>query len=388
MIKRDSAPSSEHSPAEEGLPVILLIGLGGAWQTLAAPLTRKGWTVTAFEREGKAREWLDGSAAEIIVLQASGAIGRGVSTLRRLADAAPGAIRILVLDKPDANAAIRYLNEGGADFLLPAPADPKRLNQAVTLLWNRREADGKAWLKVHGAQAVPPEYQEYKLQMENRLRHRNLELSRANQELRHALDEIEEKNKALTLLNESLKIQSTTDPLTGLFNRREFIARIRSEWSRSHRYRRPLALIMLDIDHFKRINDTHGHECGDRVLQTLGELIRRNKRAQDVTCRYGGEEFVVLLPETSLDAAFHVAEGLRQLVGNYTFRYKGRRIQVHVSMGVAGLIEHKPETVDAFINLADAAMYRAKGEGRNRTMVVDPGTPDHFAQQSSSGENG
>jgi len=211
---------------------------------------------------------------------------------------------------------------------------------------------------------------------------REEELSRTNQELRKALREIGRKNRALTALNTSLRIQSTTDPLTGLFNRREFLTRIRTEWGRFRRYSRPLSLIMLDIDRFKRINDTFGHECGDLVLAELGQLVRHHKRAQDICCRYGGEEFVVVLPETSLDAAFHAAEDLRKRIAGHAFRYDRQTLPVRVSLGVAGAAEHKPRDVEGFINMADKAMYRAKREGRDRTVVLDAADESLIARQS------
>ena len=131
---------------------------------------------------------------------------------------------------------------------------------------------------------------------------------------------------------------------------------------------------MVDIDHFKLVNDTHGHECGYSVLQTLGAILRAQQLRHDVTCRYGGEEFVVLLPETLLESAFLVAEAMRKRVGNHVFRYKEARLQITISLGVAGALEQNPANEDEFIKLADKALYRAKEDGRNRTVVLEAGT--------------
>jgi diguanylate cyclase (GGDEF)-like protein len=110
------------------------------------------------------------------------------------------------------------------------------------------------------------------------------------------------------------------------------------------------------------------------VLQTLGAILRAQQRRHDVTCRYGGEEFVVLLPETLLDSAFLVAEGIRKRVGNHVFRYRDQRLQITISLGVAGALEQNPANEDEFVNLADRALYRAKADGRNRTIVLEGGT--------------
>ena len=371
-----------------GKPVAVLVGFGKEETAMEMAMSKDGWEVVCFKRDKEARDWVEQGMAEIIALRVPGPPGRGIGAMRRLSEAAPRAKRIILLDHPDFETAARYVNEAGADYILGGSPDAARLVAATQQL-RVGAAPGRTPIPLQDAwEKAPQEIRDYKLKMESQLRARNLELSKANRELRQALDSIEEKNKGLILLNQSLKIQSTTDPLTGLFNRREFMARIKSEWARSNRYGRPLSLVMLDIDHFKKVNDTNGHECGDRVLQTLGELIQRNKRAQDVTCRYGGEEFIVMLPETSLESAFHVAEGLRRLVGHHTFRYRGQRISIHVSMGVAGLAEHKPNNVDRFINMADTAMYRAKKDGRNRTVIIDPAHPDEILHQSEAGATG
>lgn len=385
---RSKASSQKENPGKGDKPVAVLVGFGKEEKAMEIALSEDGWEVICFSRDKEARDWVEQGIAEIIALRVPGSPGRGIGAMRRLSDAAPRAKRIILLDHPDFETTARYVNEAGADFILGGAPEATRLVAASRQLRDGA-GPGRTPIPLNDAwEKAPQEIRDYKHQMESQLRGRNLELSKANRDFRKALDSIEEKNKALTLLNQSLKIQSTTDPLTGLFNRREFMVRIKSEWARSTRYGRPLSLVMLDIDHFKKINDNNGHECGDRVLQTLGELIQRNKRAQDVTCRYGGEEFLVLFPETSMDSAFHVAEGLRRLVGHHTFRYKGQRISVQVSMGVAALIEHKPNSVDGFINMADTAMYRAKKDGRNRTVIIDPAHPDEILHQPKAGSSG
>jgi diguanylate cyclase (GGDEF)-like protein len=338
-------------------------------------LSGQGWSVALAADARAAAQRLAKAPVDIAIVPEGRTPRATVALLRRLAAATPALRRIVLLHQADPQALLAYANEGGAHCLLKPPHSTGTLVRTVREQWGRQQAERKAWLELgdHG-QALA----ELRALMEERA----AELSRANRELRRALREIARKNKALTVLNESLRVQSTTDALTGLYNRREFLNRIRTEWGRFKRYARPLSLIMLDIDRFKRVNDTHGHECGDVVLRELGYLIGRNKRAQDLCCRYGGEEFVVLLAESTLDAAFHVAEGLRQLVADHRFEYEGQRIPVHVSLGVSGAVEQQPRDVEAFINLADKAMYRAKRQGRNRTVVLDAADESRIALES------
>ena len=160
-----------------------------------------------------------------------------------------------------------------------------------------------------------------------------------------------------------------TDELTGLSNRRMFNYLIEREINRSRRYRRPLSLVMIDIDHFKKINDTWGHPVGDLVLRELGGLMRENFRRLDVPVRYGGEEFAVILPETSLEEAINFAERFRVKVEKATFMNGRERIPVTISLGVA-TIGNSPiaEDLDAdtLLQMADRALYQAKQSGRNR----------------------
>jgi len=160
-----------------------------------------------------------------------------------------------------------------------------------------------------------------------------------------------------------------TDELTGLSNRRMFNYLIEREINRSRRYARPLSLVMIDIDHFKSINDTWGHLVGDMVLRELGALMRANFRNLDVPVRYGGEEFAAILPETSLEEAIQFSERFRMVVENASFMQGKNRIPVTISLGIAS-IGNSPvsEEMDAeeLLHNADRALYQAKQNGRNR----------------------
>jgi two-component system cell cycle response regulator len=159
-----------------------------------------------------------------------------------------------------------------------------------------------------------------------------------------------------------------TDGLTGIANRRAFEERIKVEVYRALRYARPLSLVMFDLDHFKKVNDSYGHMAGDHVLKTVASTVGSRIRAYDAFARYGGEEFALLLPETSKAGAAQVAEEIRVSVANTQFIFEDRVIPVTVSMGVAEVV---PEfrTHYELVKAADACLYGAKRDGRNRVAV-------------------
>lgn len=169
------------------------------------------------------------------------------------------------------------------------------------------------------------------------------------------------------LLMRSLEQISVVDALTGLSNRRSLMAHIDREISRAKRHKRPLSLIMLDIDHFKQVNDRWGHLAGDEVLRAVSDACRDAVREHDLVGRYGGEEIVVVLPEAQIDDAVIIAERIRQKIGEISVRYGDDHISVTASSGAASLdmLPEEKRTTDRFIEVTDRAMYRAKAEGRN-----------------------
>jgi diguanylate cyclase (GGDEF)-like protein/PAS domain S-box-containing protein len=181
------------------------------------------------------------------------------------------------------------------------------------------------------------------------------------------------KQVALSLWNlklrESLRNQSICDPLTGLFNRRYMEESLEREFSRANRNKTSVAIVMADLDHFKRFNDTFGHQAGDTLLRALGDLLKRYTRSQDIACRYGGEEFSLVLTDTTLDGAFKRAEILRQQVKQMSVEYDGQLLgAVSVSMGVALFPDHGT-TMGEVLRASDQALYCAKREGRDRVSM-------------------
>ena len=163
-------------------------------------------------------------------------------------------------------------------------------------------------------------------------------------------------------LEKELKRRAETDGLTGLFNRRYFDAALESEWSRHKRYQSGMSILMFDVDHFKRFNDTHGHECGDRVLQELARLLNEIEDPTAIACRYGGEEMVMICVDTDQEKALILAEVIRKRVEAFVID----GLRVTVSIGVAGSPPQRPVSAVALLKLADTALYAAKTAGRNQ----------------------
>jgi diguanylate cyclase (GGDEF)-like protein/PAS domain S-box-containing protein len=171
-------------------------------------------------------------------------------------------------------------------------------------------------------------------------------------------------------LRETLRQQSIRDPVTGLFNRRYLEETLEREIRRAARSERPLAIIMLDLDHFKRFNDDFGHDGGDTLLRELGTFLWTHVRREDIACRYGGEEFTLVLPDSSLEVARKRAEDLREEVKHLNVRHNGQPLgTISLSLGVAGFPGHGL-TGEVVLKAADVALYRAKREGRDRVVVA------------------
>ena len=161
---------------------------------------------------------------------------------------------------------------------------------------------------------------------------------------------------------------TTIDGLTQIYNKRYFLETLEREISRAHRYRRELSMIMFDIDHFKKINDTYGHLAGDYVLKQLASVVKSRIRREDTMSRYGGEEFAIVLPEVDAYNANQTAEKIRKLVEKTVFKFEDTKIPVTISVGVCSIT---PDTKDPgeFIKKADEKLYQAKSQGRNQVCA-------------------
>ena len=178
---------------------------------------------------------------------------------------------------------------------------------------------------------------------------------------------------ALALVNlrlrEKLRIESIHDPLTGLYNRRQMEAALQREINRARRHRTYVGILIFDIDFFKVFNDTYGHKAGDIVLKEIGDLLQRNTRGEDIACRYGGEEFLLILPNTGMEGAITRAAYLLEQVRKMEVPYREKTLSVTISVGVAVYPQHGPG-IRSVVEKADKALYQAKNGGRNRLAIA------------------
>lgn len=202
------------------------------------------------------------------------------------------------------------------------------------------------------------ELESYKTKLEHKVEARTREIQIRNEELHKEI-------AARTKVEEELQQLAITDPLTGLYNRRMFHQLLTSEIERDRRYRSGLGLILCDLDHFKVINDNFGHDVGDKVLQAFATNVRKHLRDSDILARWGGEEFIMLIPQTSLEKTQAIAEKLRAETEKIVLAPVGRFTS---SFGVT--VFYGEDTVESFIKRADNALYIAKNNGRNRVETL------------------
>lgn len=198
----------------------------------------------------------------------------------------------------------------------------------------------------------------------------------AEENLEKARDNLETEvmNRTAELVKAKGKLEklSITDGLSGLYNYRYLILSLESEFKRATRYSRNLALMLIDIDYFKNLNDTYGHMCGDYVLKTVAKLLKSNTRGTDLVARYGGDEMAVMLIETKTKSALEVAEKLKQEIGSYPFQWQTQQLSVKISIGLATAPAPGVQDASDLVNAADRALYQAKKTGRNAVILYDP----------------
>jgi diguanylate cyclase (GGDEF)-like protein len=232
--------------------------------------------------------------------------------------------------------------------------------------------------KVEGLEAgaddyitKPIEFAELKARLRSMLRIKRLQ------------EELEERERQLLEANERLRHMSRTDALTGLENRRSIEKQLEAMFAHSQRLGEPLSCVMSDLDRFKIVNDEHGHHAGDAVLRQFAGILKKAAREIDVVGRYGGEEFIVLLPGTVLDAAVTFAERVRKEVETHTFVFEGGSIKRTASFGVAGWPHPRIADCDRIVRAADDALYVAKESGRNKVVRFDG---DEFNAHTSAND--
>jgi len=201
----------------------------------------------------------------------------------------------------------------------------------------------------------------YSVKLERKVDERTKELMKANQSLF-------DKNQKLMDVQSELELMAMTDPLTGLFNRRSMIAKIESEFKKAADFNMPFSIMIMDVDNFKQFNDNYGHDCGDYVLKQLALIIQNTSRDCDAVARWGGEEFLVLLPNTKRDDSLEVAERIRGTVEYHAFNYESEQLSITLTIGL-GRYTSESESIDSIIKKADIALYDGKVSGKNCVTV-------------------
>jgi diguanylate cyclase (GGDEF)-like protein/PAS domain S-box-containing protein len=243
----------------------------------------------------------------------------------------------------------RFLSSHVAHEEIQIPGDPPRtLEITVSALYNR-------FKQLNGRIIVAHDITNRKW-LENDLLYANQTLEEQLEDIKHLREELEE--------------QAIRDPLTNVYNRRFLLDAMDRELAQAARNENPAAIVILDIDFFKQFNDTYGHRCGDFVLQYIANFLNERIRRGDVLCRYGGEEFVIFMPNAPLGAAYERAETLRNEIANAFLEYEGLHLKTSFSAGVAGFPMHG-DTSDSILNAADKALYQAKNSGRNRVIIYE-----------------
>lgn len=201
------------------------------------------------------------------------------------------------------------------------------------------------------------------------IREENTNIKNSMTKMEGHLQSASEKIQALERELERTRLEMQTDPLTGIYNRGAFNQKMKERISHFKRYKEPFSLLIFDVDHFKKFNDTYGHQVGDGVLKGIAGLAMEPVRETDFLARYGGEEFAVLLDKVESSAAFSIAEKIRKVICTHEFLYKKKPLTVSISIG--GAICREGDTEAGLIKRADQALYQAKKEGRNRTVMAE-----------------
>jgi len=193
---------------------------------------------------------------------------------------------------------------------------------------------------------------------------------RTHLELKRAREELVKRNKELTEAQKKLEIAALTDPLTNISNRRAILEKIKHERIRFERSRKPFTLILGDVDNFKTFNDKYGHECGDFVLVSLAQLMTSLVRRQDCVSRWGGEEFLLLLPETGMDGGCTAVEKIRRTIAGQTFKYNEIPLSITITLGISTFGYSCFGDIDDCIRTVDFAMYKGKQKGKNCVVAA------------------
>ena len=368
----------EMAKAKEPFNILVLDDEKESLELLAGTLRSAGNLFLA-QDFNEAMEILEKNNIDMILADNRLPTRSGIELLAEVRKRWPHIVRILMTAYPDTETLTRAINDAQIHRLILKPWTPRELKNVVLLELERYELITKAKTlakelkkKNRELKRMNEQLMEQKEQLEKlveeyqRQKHFSFELAKrfeyANRELAQMRHKLEEANRRLQEL-------SITDGLTGLFNYRHLHRLLRVEFNRALRYDIPLSCMMLDLDFFKKVNDRYGHLFGDHVLQTVSEIVKTKIRRTDFAFRYGGDEFFVLLPHTSVDEAANLAERLRREIEQHEFKAGEETFHQTVSIGVAGIPHPDINSEKELLQRVDQAMYEAKRLGRNRKVI-------------------
>ncbi len=322
---------------KNSLPILVVDDEESLREVLHEVLTDDGYPVTTAASAEEALTFFTQSHYVLVITDIRMPGMSGIDLLNKIKEINPETQVVIMTSHASLDTALNALRAGAYDYLIK-PFEDLELISAVV---NR--ATEKIRLVIENKQLV------------EKLKSYNNELENVNQVLREL---------------------AIRDGLTGLYNHRYFQETLTMEVARARRHQRPFSLIFIDVDYFKKYNDTHGHPLGDQLLHKLGELLRERLRTSDIAARYGGEEFVLLLPETGKEGATILAESIREEVENHPFA--GRETQpggkLTASIGVSTFKEDGDDA-SSVLHQADQALYKAKKSGRNQVIKAETSNP-------------
>jgi diguanylate cyclase (GGDEF)-like protein len=328
-IDPDAGGKADAAEEVAAAPVALLVGdQDASLKLLAGVVSRCGFCVRTVSNGCEALEQVMHLRPRLVITDSAMPEMDGFALLRALRDTRFGrGIYVIMLTAKEDDEHLSRIFGAGADDYFTQPLVPRII-----------EARLRAARRIVGQQ----------------------------EELGRDVDEIRRFASELAVNNRKLQTAVMTDPLTGLPNRRYAMERIEQEWAAARRRKVPIACIVVDVDHFKRVNDTYGHDAGDTVLRSVAQRLRSATRLQDAVCRVGGEEFLVICPDTTEADAWAHAERLRALVADLRHEDLPRGTQLTISLGVASVIPGSGSSAE-LVKMADRAVYLAKAQGRNRS---------------------
>lgn len=338
--------------------------------SLKAILDQEDYVIDTVASGEEALELIAREKVDLIVADYSLPGIDGIKTIIKAREISPDIGAILMTGVGAEKTIIESFTTGKADYYLPKPFSMKEVRRVVALVL--REAEVR-WKDHQFQEELRNKVQEAtaELKEKNRLlEQKEKETASLNEMLKNERAQLQEANESLTRLNQELERLSVTDGLTKLYNFRYFSQRLNEEFLRAQRYETKLSLLMLDIDDFKRTNDVYGHLAGDEVLRKVAEALVSSSRQVDMAVRYGGEEFVLLMPEVGLAGAAVRAERLRKAIESNAIEYKGEQVSITISIGVSSYDAETMTKPQELVSSADKALYRAKDLGKNCVVMA------------------